>query len=113
MYVADPFQIPNNVYMYTLHPTRLAMLTKGPTDAEKAIAAQHWVYSQDLLAKKILIFGGRTLVMNEDSFAIVVIQTDSEEEARAIMEEDPAVKGGLFRARLFPYQPMLIGTWPE
>jgi hypothetical protein len=73
MYVADPFQIPNNVYMYTLHLTRLAVLTEGPTDAEKAIAAQHWAYSQDLLAKKIVIFGGRTLVMNEDSFGIVVI----------------------------------------
>jgi uncharacterized protein YciI len=80
---------------------------------EKALAAQHWTYSQDLLTKKIVIFAGRTLVMNEDSFAIVVIQTNSEKEARAIMEGDPAVKGGLFRARLLPYQPMLIGAWPE
>ncbi|MGD0919101.1 MAG: YciI family protein [Thermodesulfobacteriota bacterium] len=113
MYVANPLQKPDNVYMYTLHPTRSAMLTQGPTEAEKALAAQHWAYSQDLLAKKVVIFGGRTLVTNEDSFAIVVIQTRSEEEARAIMEGDPAVKGGLFRARLFPYEPMLIGAWPE
>jgi uncharacterized protein YciI len=74
---------------------------------------RHWTYSQDLLTKKIVIFAGRTLVMNEDSFAIVVIQTSPEKEARAIMEGDPAVKGGLFRVRLLPYQPMLIGAWPE
>jgi uncharacterized protein YciI len=65
-----------------------------------------------LLARKIVIFAGRTILVNEDSFALVVIQTNSEEEARAIMEGDPAVRGGMFRARLFPYQPMLIGTWP-
>jgi hypothetical protein len=28
------------------------------------------------------------------------------------MEGDPAVKGGVFRAQLFRYQPMLIGEWP-
>ena len=100
MYVANPLQKPNNVYMYTLHPTRLAMLTEGPTDAEKTLGEQHWAYSQDLLAKKIVIFAGRTLVTDENRFATVVIQTKSEEEARAIMKGDPAVKGGLFRARM-------------
>ncbi|HEX3557406.1 MAG TPA: YciI family protein [Thermoanaerobaculia bacterium] len=112
MHVANPVEVPRNIFMYTLHPTRLAMLTAGATDAEKALAAQHWVYSQDLLAKGIVIFGGRTLVTTEDSFASVVIRADSEAEARAIMEGDPAVQGGLFRARLFPYQPMLMGEWP-
>ena len=88
------------------------MLTGGSTDAEKALAAQHWAYSQDLLAKGIVIFGGRTLITTEDSFASVVIRASSEEEAQAIMAGDPAVQGGLFRARLFPYQPMLMGDWP-
>ena len=112
MYVADPSKIPPNVYMYTLHPTRPAMLTEGPTDEEKALAAQHWTYSQELLKKKIIIFGGRTLPTSEEAFAIVVIQVSSEDQARSIMEDDPAVKGGVFRGRLFPYQPMLIGDWP-
>jgi uncharacterized protein len=112
MHVADPLRIPSNIYLYTLRPTRPAMLTAGPTDAEKALAAQHWAYSQDLLAKNIIIFAGRTLDTTAESFAICVIRTKSEEEARAIIEGDPAVKGGLFRARLFPYQPMLMGEWP-
>lgn len=29
------------------------------------------------------------------------------------MDGDPAVAGGVFRATLFPFQPMLMGTWPE
>jgi uncharacterized protein YciI len=113
MFIANPLQIPTNIYLYTLHPTRPAMLTEGATDSERALAAQHWVYSQDLLKKEVVIFAGRTLVKTEDSFATVVIRANSEEEALAIMNEDPAVKKGLFRARLFPYQPMLMGPCLE
>jgi uncharacterized protein YciI len=88
------------------------MLTEGATDAEKALAAQHWMYSVDLLKKGIIIFAGRTLDTTADSFASVVIRANSETEARKIAESDPAAKGGLFRARVFPYQPMLTGTLP-
>jgi uncharacterized protein YciI len=112
MFVANPTEIPTDVFMYTLHPVRLAMLTEGPTEAERGLAAQHWAYSQDLLSRKVVIFGGRTVDTTGASFAICVIQAGSLEQARAIMEADPAVKGGLFRARLFRYQPMLMGDWP-
>lgn len=112
MRVADPRQVPTTIFLYTLHPTRPAMLTEGPTDDEKALAARHWGYSQDLLARGILVFGGRTLNRDADSFATVVIRAGSADEARAIMDGDPAVQGGVFRARLYPYQPMLMGEWP-
>jgi len=112
MYVANPMTPPTDVYMYTLHPTRVAMLSEGATEAEKALAAQHWIYSQELLAKGVILFAGRTLDRTAESFAICVIRAGSEDEARAVMEGDPAVKGGMFRARLFPYQPMLVGEWP-
>jgi uncharacterized protein len=111
MYIANPTQIPPGVFIYTLHPTRIAMLTDGPTDEERALAGSHWVYSQDLLARNIVIFAGRTTERTEASYAFCVIQTSSEEEARKIMEEDPAVKGGVFHAKLFAFQPMLIGEW--
>jgi uncharacterized protein YciI len=99
--------------MYTLHPTRPSMLTEGSTDAEKALAGQHWAYSIELLKKGMVIFGGRTMVTTDDSFAIVVIRAKSEADARSIAEADPAVRGGVFRYRLFPYQPMLMGWWPS
>lgn len=108
-----PLPKPSDIFMYTLRPTRLAMLTEGQTDAEKALTARHWAYSQELLAKGIVIFAGRTLVTNEDCFATVVIRAKSEAEARAIMEGDPGVKGELFSARLLPYQPVLMGVWPD
>jgi uncharacterized protein YciI len=113
MHIADPRQVPSTVFLYTLHPTRVAMLTEGATPGEQALAARHWTYSQDLLARGVVVFAGRTLTRDGDSFATVVIRADSADAARAIMEGDPAVAGGLFRARLYPYQPMLMGAWPR
>jgi uncharacterized protein YciI len=112
MWIANPLDVPKDVFMYTLHPARLDMLTEGPTDAEKALAGQHWAYSVELLERGTIIFGGRTLDKTGQSFAICVVRAESEEKARAIMEGDPAVKGGVFRAQLFRYQPMLFGEWP-
>src|SRR6476661_4174452 len=112
MHVADPRQLPAGIYLYTLRPTRLAMLTEGATPEEQALAARHWAYSQELLARGTLVFAGRTLTRDADSFATAVIRAPSEAAARAIMEGDPAVAGGVFAARLFPYQPMLMGAWP-
>lgn len=105
--MTNPFQQPTNTYMYTLQPTRTAILTEGPTEAEAASVARHWAYSQELFAHGVLIFGGRTLITTADSFATVVIRADTEEEARAIMEGDPGVRDGIFRTRLYPFQVML------
>jgi uncharacterized protein YciI len=112
MHVADPRQVPANVFLYTLHPNRLAMLTEGPTEAERALAGEHWAYSQRLLADGAVVFAGRTMTRDADSFASVVIRAESADAARRVMNDDPAVKGGVFRARLFPFQPMLMGDWP-
>ena len=112
MFIANPTDVPSGIFAYTLRPTRLAMLSEGPTQAELEVAAEHWTYSQQLLAQDIILFAGRTLTPTEDSFAICVIRSRSEAEARAIMEGDPAVRAGMFIGKLFPYQPMLIADWP-
>ena len=112
MYIADPRQVPQGIFAYTLHPTRLAMLTEGATAAERTLAGEHWSYSQDLLARGLIIFAGRTVTATADSFALVVIRAPSLDAARAIAADDPAVRGGVFRIMVHPYQPMLMGAWP-
>lgn len=112
MFVANPTDVPAGIFAYTLHPTRLAMLTEGPTHAELVVAAEHWTYSQQLLVNDVMIFAGRTLSRSADTFAICVIRSTTEQEARAIMEGDPAVQAGMFIGKLYPYQPMLIADWP-
>jgi uncharacterized protein len=112
MYIADPRQVPQGIFAYTLHPTRLAMLTEGATAEERTLAGEHWAYSQDLLASGVIIFAGRTATPTADSFALVVIRAPSLDAARAIAANDPAVRSGVFRFMVYPYQPMLMGAWP-
>jgi uncharacterized protein YciI len=112
MYIADPRQVPHSIFAYTLHPIRAAMLTEGATPEERTLAGQHWGYSQDLLTRGVIIFAGRTLSPTADSFALVVIRAPSLEAARTIAADDPAVRGGVFRMVVYPYQPMMMGAWP-
>ena len=112
MHVADPRQIPAGLFLYTLKPLRLAMLTEGATPDEQMLAARHWAYSQDLLTRGALIFAGRTMHRDPTTFAFAVIRADSLDAARGIAEQDPAVVGGVFGTEVFPFQPMLMGDWP-
>lgn len=112
MHIADAHRTPTGIFAYTLHPTRVSMLTDGPTADERALAGAHWAYSQKLLVDGVVVFAGRTLVPTADGFAIVVVRAPSLDAARAIADADPAVRGGLFHAAVYPYQPMLMGAWP-
>lgn len=112
MHIADPRQVPSTIFLYTLRPARLAMLTEGPKPEEQALAGRHWAYSQELLTRGVLVFAGRTLNRDAGSFAFAVVRAPSAEAARAIAEGDPAVVGGVFTAQVFPFQPMLLGAWP-
>ena len=112
MHIADPRHVPAGLFLYTLRPLRLAMLTDGATPDEQALAARHWAYSQDLLTHGTLIFAGRTLQRDPSTFAFAVIRAPSLDDARGIAERDPAVAGGVFATEVFPFQPMLMGDWP-
>lgn len=112
MHIADPRQVPTGLFLYTLRPVRLAMLTDGATPEEQVLAARHWNYSQDLLSRGTLVFAGRTLHRDPTTFAFAVIRAGSLDAARAVAEGDPAVAGGVFATEVFPFQPMLMGAWP-
>jgi len=78
------------------------------TNRENAIVQQHFEVLQDLLKEGKLILAGRTLDMDPSGFGIVILEVDSEEEAKELMENDPAVKEGIMTATLFPYRVALI-----
>jgi uncharacterized protein len=112
MQIADPRHVPTGLFLYTLRPVRLAMLTDGATPHEQALAAEHWRYSQELLTQGTLIFAGRTLHRDPTTFAFAVVRAASLDGARALADRDPAVAGGVFATEVFPFQPMLMGAWP-
>jgi uncharacterized protein YciI len=96
-------------YLYKIQPTRLGMLTKGPTPQESEIISQHFDYLKELTEKGVAVFVGRTLTADEHTFGITVFLADSAEAAGEIMNNDPAVIAGVMRAELFPFRIVLMG----
>ena len=91
-------------YLYLLHPTRPDMLRSGLSDHEAECISQHTCYLDDLcLAGKVTLFG-RTTADNGQDFAMVLVMTGIESEARAIMQADPVVSGGVMVAQLYPFR---------
>jgi len=93
-----------NQYIYRIQPVRDRMLADGPTDEESNIVSEHYDYLKELAGAGIVMLAGRTLNTDVSSFGIVVLLADSETKAREIMENDPAVKGKVMRAELFPFR---------
>lgn len=95
-------------YLYRIQPTRVDMLSSGPTPEEQAIVGQHFAYLQRLMAEGVVILAGRTLNTDETSFGIAIFNAESDEAAQQLVENDPAVQQGVMQAMLFPYRVALI-----
>lgn len=99
---------PKPQFIYVLKPARLEMLTEGPTPEEVETVSRHFAYFQDLTAKGVMILMGRTQNNDESTFGIAVFEAEDESAARQIMENDPAVQGGVMSATLYPYKIALM-----
>jgi len=95
-------------FLYKIQPTRLAMLTEGPTDEEARLVSEHFQYLQRLCETCVVKLAGRTLNTDASAFGIVIFEAADETAARSIMEKDPAVKQGVMRAELYPYRIALM-----
>jgi uncharacterized protein len=95
-------------FLYRIEPTRIEMVTEGPTPEEREIVSQHFGYLSRLKDEGVVILVGRTQENNEKTFGICVFNADSEDAAKGIMNNDPAVKYGVMRASLHPYRVALI-----
>ncbi|MCA0988547.1 YciI family protein [Guptibacillus algicola] len=93
-----------NHFLYKLKLIPELLDEKNWTKKENNIVSEHFNALQQLLKENTLIMAGRTMNGDESAFGIVVIQTNSEEEATAIMKKDPAVREGIMTAELFPYR---------
>ena len=75
------------------------------TEEEGNIMGTHFLYLQELLNSGKLILAGPE---STGKFGITIIETETEDEAREIMMNDPAVKSGIVSPELFPYRVSLI-----
>jgi uncharacterized protein len=96
-------------FIYVLEPTRLEMLSEGPTDEEVRALQAHVEYLERLAEADVVLLAGRTQEESEGTFGLVIVQADSEEGARAVMADDPGVKQGVMTATLHPYRIAVLG----
>jgi uncharacterized protein YciI len=80
-------------YYAVIKPYRQDFIT-NPKETEEKIMSEHFEYLKSLLKQKKLFLAGPTLIP-EDPFGIIILITDSEQEARNMLDEDPSVKAGI------------------
>ena len=95
-------------HLYEIRPRRVEMLSEGPTEQEASRVAEHFSYLSKLTDEGVVVLAGRTLDVDENGFGIVILAVGDEEEARRVMEKDPAVSGGVMSARLYPFKLSLL-----
>jgi uncharacterized protein YciI len=76
-----------------IRPYRQDFIT-NPNEEEDKIMLDHFNYLKTLLKQKVLYLAGPTLIQ-EDPFGILIFETESEEKAKELLENDPSVKSGI------------------
>jgi uncharacterized protein len=97
-------------FLYRLQVTRLEMLRGGPTPEEARVVGAHLNYLKKLAEEGVVVLAGRTQTNDETTFGIVILNAAGEAAARAVMENDPAVKGSVMHATLFPFRVAVQAT---
>lgn len=85
--------------MYT--PTR-SSFPDDASDLESGRVAQHADYIQSAIASGLIMLAGRTL--DASPFGMIVLRTRGFDEAKAFVDNDPAVSYKLFTADLKPFR---------
>jgi uncharacterized protein YciI len=91
-------------YLYTLHAVRPELLSDGPTPEEEPILQAHFGYLRELAGAGTVILAGRTQNEDEKSLGFVIFRAASPEDARGVMDADPAVRERVMTAELYPYR---------
>ena len=94
--------MPHYLIMYS--PPR-ENYAENMTPEETAVIERHFEYLQKQEAEGKLILAGRT---DDARLGIAIIETENENEARQIMENDPAVMEGVFSGELLPFRLALM-----
>ena len=91
-------------FVYIIRPHK-ENFAETATESENEIMDRHFVYLQNLLSEGKLILAGPETT---GKFGLCVIETETEKDAREIMENDPSVLAGIVTAELHPYRVSLL-----
>jgi len=91
-------------YLIVYRPPREGF-TENATPEESRVIERHFEYLQKQEAEGRLILAGR---IEDGRFGIALVETKSENVAKQIMADDPAVKEGVFSGELLPFRLALL-----
>jgi uncharacterized protein YciI len=104
-----PQTVERRQFVYVLKLIPRLLNEKNWTEQDGQIVGRHFRRLQRLHKEGRVILAGRTLNEADPSqFGVVIFEADTEAEARALMEEDDAVKEKIMTAQLFPFRVALI-----
>jgi uncharacterized protein YciI len=90
-------------FIYVLHLVPRLYDDKNWTKADNAVLERHFARFQEAIKSRQLILAGRTKEPGDKTFGIAIFEAPDEAAARAFMQADPAVSGGLMTAELHPF----------
>ncbi|HWA06935.1 MAG TPA: YciI family protein [Ignavibacteria bacterium] len=72
---------------------------------EAGIMSEHFLYMKQKLAEGKVILAGP---VTTGEFGLSILETETEEEARDITNNDPAVRSGIMKPTMYPYRVSLL-----
>jgi uncharacterized protein len=96
--------VPRRQFLFIYRPTRPAMLTQGPIDAERRAIVDHFAHLVALRQRGDLVLAGRTLDDGPTTLGVAVLHADSPEHARALADADPVVARGVMTVEVRPFR---------
>lgn len=100
-------------YLYVLKLRQDLFDANNWTAKENKIVEEHFNRLKKMLEEGSLVLAGRTLNMDPEGMGIVIFKAGTEEEAKEIAANDPAVKAGIMSAKVFPYRTALIKNFEK
>lgn len=97
-----------NQYMYVLKLIPRLLIASKWTEHDEDIVSRHFAHLKALLEDKKLILAGKTEGLDEKTFGIVIFEANHLDEAKKLMNQDPAIKEGIMSGELFPYRVALM-----
>lgn len=90
-------------WLYVLRLTPRLHDDKAWTDADKKSVATHFARLKEAVTAGTVILAGRTNEAGDKTMGLVIFEAADEPAARAFMQGDPAIVGGIMTATLHPY----------
>jgi uncharacterized protein YciI len=99
-------------FIFVLHLVPRLYDDKNWTKEDTAVLGRHFARFQEAIKSGQLVLAGRTKEPGDRTFGIAILTASDEATARAFMEADLAVAGGLMTAELHPFAVALEHTNP-